>query len=156
VAGDNKSGYLDPDASFFIVSDRIEYGLELRAADLAIKVVAKSLQVNICRMKKRFYYLKRFRGDVAVRYKNVFEPSLSCKAGCIVCKFEVDSRFCVGIGNAGTAIMTGCIDDSSGRDLFSQDYTSPVMRKLRDIGILAMLAAEVASGSCDGVRVAAG
>jgi len=155
VSGYNKSGYLDPDACFFIASNRVEYGLELRAANLTIKVIAESLQVDICRMKIGLDYLKRFRGDVAVRHENVFEPSFSCKAGSIVGKFEVYGRFSVGIGNAGTTIMTGCLDDSSWSDFFPQYYSSPVMRKLRNIGILAVLAVEVASGSRDRIRSAA-
>ena len=156
MSRDNQSSYFDPDACFFIVSDRIEYRLEFRSADLAIKIIAKPLQVDICCMKIGFDYLKRFRGDVTVRHENILKASLSCKAGSIVGKFEVDGRFSVGIGNAGTMAMTGCIDDRSRRNLFPEDYTCTVMRKLRNISILAMLATEVATWRRDGVRAAAG
>jgi hypothetical protein len=48
------------------------------------------------------------------------------------------------------------LDQDGGRNVFAQDHASPVMGELRDVGVLAVLAAEIAARRRYGKRAAAG
>ena len=93
MAGDDKRGDLDPDAELLIESDRIKHRLKSGAADILVKIVRKSFEIDIRSMEIRANHIERLRRDVSIRNEHILEPCIDCQASRVVGKFEVDRRF---------------------------------------------------------------
>src|SRR6266540_6951272 len=100
MPGDDKGSDLDPDAKLPVEPDSVEHGLEPRTADLFVKFIVISFEIDIRRMKIRLDLPERLRSDVSVRYEYVSEPRLGSETRRIIGELEVNGGFRISIRDA--------------------------------------------------------
>ncbi len=87
------------------ILQRLEYGLEVAAADLPVEALAKRFQIDVDRIHAAEELFSRILRNVAGRNRHVFDTALVAGRCHIDSVFEEDDRVVVGIRHAAAAIV---------------------------------------------------
>ncbi len=154
VAGDEQGGDFQPAIGAMVdVNQPIEHCWQVRAAELAVKVVGEGLEVDIGRIHHRKKLACRGLMDVARRHRHIVDAQLAAGEGGVDGVFGKNHRVVVGVGHALRAVAFGGLGDGLRAGGVHQAIH---VFGARNVPVLAELAGEIAARRAKGKDAAAG
>jgi len=137
----------EPDIGFvFQVKQRVEYRLQMPAADFPIEAISERFQIDVRRVHEVEELIARSLGDIAGGDGNVLDILLATSLGDVHGVLKKDHGIVVGIRDAATA----CFDSGIGNSLRHRTHLQPIeLTRLRDIPVLTELAGKIAAGRAE-------
>lgn len=146
-------GEFYPHASVAHGKNGIKHGLQRASAHPTIDIVAEGFQVDIGGIDIGQQVAKRLLTDIARCDENVPQSLLMRQPCCVSHVFYPCERFGVGIGDAGAPLLNANINHLFGCEV---DVSHLGRRGLRDVMVLTIQAAEIATCASDGETSRAG
>ena len=154
VARDQQGGELQPDLGFVLeVEQGVEYGLQVRAGELEVKVFGERLQVHIGGVHLGEKFPPRQLMDVARRDRHGLKTQRVAGVGRVHGVLGKNHRVVVGKGHTLAAMIARRLGDGFRRGLVHQAVH---VVRLADVPVLAELAGQVAARRAKGKHAAAG
>ena len=147
LSRDQQRGDLEPDVGLaFEIDERVEHGLQPRAAELHVELVGETLEVDVGGVHLGEELAPRVDADVAGGHRHRLDPPRVAGVGGVHRVLGEDDRVVVGEGDAPAARPRGRSGDRLGRRGIHQRVH---LARLRDVPVLAELAGEVAAGRAE-------
>ena len=153
-AGDDQIGDLEPDVGLVLQpAQRVQHGLQVRVGQLEVELFGKRLQIDIGRVHLAEERFARRRRDVARGDRHRLDAHRPAGPRRVDRVLGPDHRIVVGVGDAHTAQFLRGAGDRLGGGMFAEprDFFA-----LRNVPVLAELAAQVAAGRAERQHAAAG
>ena len=153
-AGNHQIRQLDPHARLAPQPfDRVEHRLQMRIGDLVVKILGEAFQVDIRGIHELEKRSASGRRNIARCYRNRRDPRLAACPRRVDRVFGPNHRIVVGKRHAAAVVPFRRRDNRVGRRELTQTLH---LARLRDIPILAKLAAQIAARRAERQHAGAG